>query len=214
MFTGIIRHRGTVRELVPGDGCSRLTVDVDELAGTLVAGASIAVNGVCLTVAEHADSRVGFDVIPETLQRTALNRLKPGQRVNLEPSLRAGDPIDGHFVQGHVDGTARLVHRQTGREGHVLRFRPQQDLRPYLVPKGSVAIDGVSLTLAGVGGDEFTVALIPTTLQWTTLADLCVGDTVNIETDIIARTIVHRLQNGSPPKSVTIQTLHEHGFVS
>lgn len=139
-------------------------------------------------------ARLSFDVIKETLDRTNLGRKGVGDRVNLERSLRVGDRLDGHWVQGHVDGTAEVVEVRRDEREHVVFLRPEPSLSPYVIPKGSIAIDGVSMTIAELRGDAFSIALIPTTLERTTLGSLTVGDLVNIESDILARTIVHRLE--------------------
>ncbi|NOS99443.1 MAG: riboflavin synthase [Phycisphaerales bacterium] len=212
MFTGIIRHLGAVTARRPATGGVRLTVDVGSLVESLPHGASVAVNGICLTVADRNDGRVTFDVIGETLRRTTLGDFKIGDPVNLETSLRAGDTIDGHFVQGHVDGTARLTRRETDGGECVLWFDPQTAIRPCLIPKGSVAIDGVSLTIADVDDHLFSVALIPTTLRLTTLGRLRVGDRVNVETDILARTVIHHLTTARTDGPLSLDTLRVHGF--
>jgi riboflavin synthase len=154
-----------------------------------------------------------FDVITETLQRTTLGRKHVGDRVNLERSLKVGDRLDGHFVQGHIDGTAAVIEVRRSDREYVIGLRPDEHLTPYMVPKGSVAIDGVSLTIAEVHHGDFTVALIPTTIERTTLSTLAVGDLVNIESDIIARTIVHQLAQMTEAGSLTLDALQKAGFV-
>ncbi|MFQ5413872.1 MAG: riboflavin synthase [Phycisphaerae bacterium] len=175
-------------------------------------GASVCVSGVCLTVAGVTGATLDFDVITETLDRTTLGSLAPGDRVNLERSLSVGDAIDGHFVQGHVDGRATVTHVQASPREHVIRLRPEPHLRPFIVPKGSIAVDGVSLTVAALAGDAFSIALIPTTLERTTLAALSPGRRVNIETDVIVRTIVHHLTATVPGDGVTLAKLQAAGF--
>lgn len=156
-------------------------------------GESISVNGCCLTVAEMMEGSLGFDVVIETLSRTNLGLLSIGDRVHLERSLRAGDRIDGHFVQGHVDGTAKLLDRQMEPECR-LRIENPPALAKYIIPKGSVSIDGVSLTIAAIGADWFEVALIPTTISRTELANREIGWPFNIETDVLSKTIVTWLE--------------------
>jgi len=212
MFAGIIRHLGAIKEMQRTAGGARIGVLADTLAAQVIEGASVCVNGVCLTVARVEPPLLEFDVIPETLRRSTLETLRPADRVNLEPSLRVQDTIDGHFVQGHVDGTARLVRRISRDAEYVLWFEPQPDLMRFVVPKGSVAVDGVSLTVAEVDERAFAVALIPTTLKWTTLADIRVGEFANIETDILARTVVHYLESMTPGGAMTMQALREQGF--
>lgn len=188
MFTGIVRELGTVDAF---DG-SRLVVASPETAGGVVVGDSVSIAGVCLTVVAAEEGRLAFDVVPETLSRTALNRLEPGDRVNVEPSLRVGDPLGGHVVQGHVDavGTVRSV-RPEGDSRRVWVDAPDAIVR-YCLEKGSIAVDGVSLTVAALDDDGFEVALIPHTLAVTTLGDLEPGDEVNLEVDVLAK-VVERL---------------------
>jgi riboflavin synthase len=213
MFTGIIQAMGTVRSVTGGSAGARLALDAPDLYRPIADGASICVNGVCLTVTQSDNTRIEFDVVPETLMRSTLNALKPGDRVNLEPSLRAGDRMDGHIVQGHVDGIARITEIQKGNNGYVIGFAPDNALVPYIIPKGSIAIDGISLTIAEVKDGTFTIAVIPTTLDWTTLGTARTGDRVNIETDIVARTIVTTLQRmQDSPSGITMEMLREHGF--
>ncbi len=194
MFTGIVQARGTVRSIRHEPPIVRLALDAADLPRPVELGASICVSGVCLTVTAADERALCFDVIPETLARTTLGLLRPGSQVNLEPSLRAGDRMDGHIVQGHIDGTALVCEVAIDPAGHVVRFEAGTDLMAYVIPKGSVAIDGVSLTIASVQADTFTVALIPTTLAVTTLGTLKIGDRVNVETDILARTVVTTLE--------------------
>lgn len=212
MFTGIIRYAGTVTGFQPGMGHARLTVGAAKLATTVSHGDSVCVNGVCLTVADSSEALIEFDVIGETLRRSTLGSFRQGMHVNLEPSLRIGDSLDGHFVQGHIDGTAELKKRETRAGEYILRFESEPAIIPFLIPKGSVAIDGVSLTIADVDRVSFSVALIPTTLELTTLARIEIGDRVNIESDIIARTVVHRLQAAQNDGGLTLEHLKAHGF--
>ena len=211
MFTGIVETTGIIAATRPAPGGRRLRVDVP-WATECVLGASVCVSGSCLTVTAIADGALEFDVITETVDRTTLGARRVGDRVNLERSLRVGDRIDGHFVQGHVDGTARVEQIDATSKEWVTWFEPDADLLPSIIPKGSVAIDGVSLTIAAVKSDRFSVALIPTTLELTTLPSLKVGDRVNIETDIIARTIVHHLSTSQASGGLTIESLRKAGF--
>jgi riboflavin synthase len=192
MFTGIIEKTVRVIGVADGPMFRRLT-----LAGhwnDLRDGESIAVNGVCLTVAERPPGEVGFDVIQETLNKTNLGLLKSGDEVHVERSLRVGDRLDGHFVQGHVDGTASLLEQITNQKEFRLRLQAPRHIAKYLTPKGSVALDGVSLTIACVDGDRFEVALIPTTVQLTALGRRAAGWPFNLEADIISKTIVSWLE--------------------
>ena len=192
MFTGIIEKTVRVIAIADGPGFRRLTLAVHwpDLRG----GESIAVNGCCLTVAEIAADSLGFDIIAETLDKTNLGQLQAGDRVHVERALRIGDRLDGHFVQGHIDGRARLIHRLDSQTETRLTVEAPPDLARYLVPKGSVAIDGVSLTLAAVRETIFEVALIPTTLHLTTLGDRAIGWEFNLETDMLSKTIVTWLE--------------------
>jgi len=217
VFTGIIQAKGTVRSLGRQAAGVRLVLDAPDLERPIADGASIAVNGACLTVTSSDPRRITFDVVHETISRTTLGTLQPGHRVNLERSVRAGDHFEGHIVQGHVDGTAVVTKVRQAGGGHVWSFRVEPDLAAYLIPKGSVAVDGVSLTIAEVAGDTFDVALIPVTLERTTLGERRVGERVNIETDILARTIVATLRRlagevGSQPSGLTVAMLKEQGW--
>jgi riboflavin synthase len=192
MFTGIIERTVRVAGISEGAGFVRLNLAIEWPDVQL--GESIAVNGACLTVAEITPPLLGFDVIPETLKRTNLGLLSAGDEVNIERSLRVRDRIDGHFVQGHIDATARLTHRVDDAQGYRLRIAPPMELMQFVIPKGSVALDGVSLTVANVERDHFEVALIPTTLNLTTLGTCPIGWLFNLETDMMSRTVVSWLQ--------------------
>jgi riboflavin synthase len=188
MFTGIVREVGTVAAF---DG-SRLVVAAPETAADVAVGDSVSIAGVCLTVVEAEEGRVAFDVVPETLSRSALGALEPGDRLNLETALRVGDPLGGHVVQGHVDAVGRV--RSVTPEGESRRMwidAPDAIVR-YCLEKGSIAMDGVSLTVAALDDDGFEVALIPHTLDVTTLGSLAPGDEVNLEVDVLAK-VVERL---------------------
>ncbi len=216
MFSGIIEGTGEVQSVVPGDGASRLTIDLGSLRDAwtdLALGASVAIDGVCLTVSAIDGRLVTFDVVAETLRCSTLEQRMPGDRVNLERSLRAGAPIDGHFVQGHVDGIGTVLGLEVDGADYRLSVAPPAEMMPHMVPKGSVAVDGVSLTIATVGSDHFSVALIPTTLSWTTLGRRGVGDTVNVETDVLVRTVVRLLQSAKDEGDVTLDTLRRAGFL-
>jgi len=215
MFTGIVRHVGAVRSVGAAAGGSRLTVDAGPLAEGLQLGDSVAVDGACLTVAALAGAAAGFDVIAETLSRTTLGDLRAGSRVNLERACRLNDALDGHLVQGHVDGVAAI--RRTDRSGGrwALELAAPADLTDEMVPKGSVAPAGVSLTLTHVGDGAFGVALIPTTLRETTLASLDVGAKVNVETDVIGKYVrkyLGQLSAAGRGGGLTIAKLREAGF--
>ena len=225
MFSGIIEAVGKVVGLrvAPvgrsGAAATRLEIQAGTLFDELRDGASVAVNGACLTAADRRNAVAGFDVIPETWQRTTLQFLKVGDAVNLERSLRVGDRLDGHFVQGHVDGVGAVdrIERQAGEVR--LWVVADAELMPYVVRKGAIALDGVSLTVVDVADSRFSVALIPTTLERTTLGRRRPGDKVNIETDILARIVLARLEalgrgeQVASPGGITWDRLREAGYV-
>ncbi len=194
MFTGIVRYMGKVEDVKESENRSALTLTIDlgYKADDVKVGDSIAVNGVCLTVIDKDDrgssSRVTFNIIGETVKRTDLGMLKAGDKVNIEPSLRVGDSIDGHFVLGHIDCTASIVDKVEERDQVVMSIKvDDKGMMRYIAPKGSIAVDGVSLTVVSCTDDVFTVALIPHTLEVTTLGIKGKGDKVNIEVDVLAR---------------------------
>ncbi len=186
MFTGIVEHRGSVVSVERADGVIRLTVDTGPL-GEIPLGGSMAVNGVCLTAVEATEGQVGFDVVAETLDRSTLGALLPGDPVNLERSMRADGRFDGHIVQGHVDGVGEISAIEPEGDGLRIAVRVPEGLSRYLVEKGSVTVDGVSLTVAGVDGFEIQLALIPHSLEVTTLGLRRVGEKVNLEIDVLAK---------------------------
>jgi riboflavin synthase len=195
MFTGIVEELGEVVE-ISGDGdAARLAVRGRVVTADAKHGDSIAVNGVCLTVVETRDALFAADVMAETLKRSNLGALRVGERVNLERAATLGTRMGGHLVQGHVDGSATILSRTPGREWTMVRFSLPPGLSRYVVEKGSITVDGVSLTVVDVAADSFAVGLIPTTLALTTLGHKEVGDPVNLEVDVIAK-YVERLLGG------------------
>ena len=199
MFTGLVAERGRLIEdpIPSGQGGVRLVIGHSpELGARLAIGASLAVSGVCLTVTELAadrSTRSTVELSPETLARTTLGGLRRGDEVNLESALRMGDPLGGHWVQGHVDGTARVVDRRDLTDHRVLAFSIPPDLEPFLVEKGSITVEGVSLTVSALAPGRFEVALIPHTLEVTTLGRLSPGDGVNLEVDVLAKYVQRAL---------------------
>ena len=189
MFTGIVEGTGTVAALAAADDASgaRLEVEAPFLAGELRPGESVAVNGCCLTVAQATAAGFAADLVAETLRRTALGGLAAGDLVNLERPMALGGRLGGHLVQGHVDGVASVLDRTAVGEGEEVRIELPPDLERYVVEKGSVAVDGVSLTVAGVGPGWFAVALVPHTLEVTTLGRRRPGDPVQLEVDVVAK---------------------------
>jgi riboflavin synthase len=189
VFTGIIRELGHVQAVENGDTV-RLRVEAPDTARAAVVGDSVALNGVCLTATEVSDGVLAFDAVEETLRRSTLGELAAGRGVNVEPALRAGQPLGGHLVQGHVDGVGRV--RSAG--GEMLEIEAPPDVLRYCVEKGSIAIDGVSMTIASLGEGSFSVAVVPHTREVTTLGRLQVGDEVNLEADVLAKYVEKLLQ--------------------
>jgi riboflavin synthase len=198
VFTGIIEEIGEVVGLEHKGDCAVLTLNARTIAEDVSHGASIAVNGVCLTVTGWTDAdpltTIGFDVMGETLKRSVIGTLHVGDRVNLERAVRVDSRLDGHVVQGHVDGTGVVVSRTPGDAWESVRFGLPGDLAKYVAEKGSVAVDGVSLTVSAVGDDWFEVGLIPETLRATTLGDKRPGDPVNLETDVLAKYVARLME--------------------
>src|SRR5919199_4471341 len=183
MFTGIVRERGRVVAVDGANGGIRLTLEAPQTAAEVGIGDSVSVSGCCLTVTAVTDGRMQFDAVPETLRRTSLGDLRPGDDVNLERALRAGEPLGGHYVQGHVDGVGHVRAVEQEGDGSRVWIDVAPDLLRYLVEKGSVAVEGVSLTVAELDQSGFAVALVPHTLAETTLAALQPSDAVNVEVD-------------------------------
>ena len=194
MFTGIIEAVGTLAALEPRGSHVGVVIEAPSVASGVRVGDSIAVNGTCLTVTKIEGGRLHFDAVRETLERTSLGDQRVGARMNVERAMRADGRLDGHIVQGHVDGTGRVD--ALDRDGDEVRFRVRCDaeIARYLVSKGSVAIDGVSLTVVGVSDGGFDVALIPHTLAETNLGDRKPGDRVNLEADVLGKYVVHYLE--------------------
>ena len=184
MFTGIVEELGEITAVEQLPNAARLTVRGPVVTSDAKHGDSIAVSGVCLTVVEVSAHEFTVDVVHETLQRSRLAKIAPGDRVNLERATAVGDRLGGHIMQGHVDGTGVFLSRD---DNGLTRFALPAHLARYVVEKGSIAVDGISLTVAGVTNDEFTVALIPTTLELTTLGRAEPGDLVNLEVDVVAK---------------------------
>ena len=198
MFTGLVADVGTVERLVPRQGGARLTVRPAALAvDPLVLGESIACSGACLTVVERGSGLVSFDAVPETLSRTTLGTWRPGTRINLERALAVGDRLGGHLVQGHVDAVGEVLARVAEGQGARLTISLPPAIAPLVAEKGSIAIDGVSLTVASAGRDRFEIALIPETLARTTLGGAGPGTKVNLEADVLARHVA-RLREFAP----------------
>jgi riboflavin synthase len=197
MFTGIVEEHGTVRSITPHEGGARIEIEATTVLGDAEVGASIAVNGCCLTVVELRDGWWAADAVTETLDRTSIGKLRAGDPVNLERPVRLADRLGGHLVQGHVDGLAHLAERVPLPDGSTrMRFNFPDALSRYIVEKGSIAVDGISLTVAALHDDGFDVAVIPHTLAVTTLGSKQVGDPVNLEVDVLAKYVERLLPIG------------------
>ena len=193
MFTGLVESLARVESVSPdGSGGCALTLAAN-LAAQLSIGESVAVNGACLTVVDRNESSFRFECGPETLQRTNLGQLQPGDRVNIERSLKFGDRLGGHLVTGHIDGLGRISRRRPQGEFEFIWFEAAPEMLLQMVSKGSIAVDGISLTIVDATADSFSVMLIPHTLANTTLGFKAVGDTVNLETDILAKYVERQL---------------------
>jgi riboflavin synthase len=213
MFTGIIEELGTVSGLEPRGVGARLTIGCARVLEDTAPGSSIAVNGVCLTAAGVWPGAFCADVSPETLRRTNLGDLRPGARVNLERPLAAGGRLGGHIVQGHVDATGEFVSLEAlGDANWWLTVRFPAELSPYIVEKGSIAVDGVSLTVAALDGDLLSAAIIPHTYENTALHTYRPGARLNLECDILAKYVARLLGLARPAPALTVERLRELGF--
>ena len=194
MFTGLVEEIGVVEELEQLGDAARIAVRAPKVTEDAAPGDSIAVDGVCLTVVDNVDGSFTADVMRETLDRSRLGTYRAGSRVNLERALAAGQRMGGHIVQGHVDGVAEVVSRTPSEHWEVVRFTLPERLERYVVEKGSIAVNGTSLTVSAVGEGYFEVSLIPTTLRDTTAGALAPGDPVNLEVDIVAKYVEKMVQ--------------------
>ena len=213
MFTGLIEEVGTVLTQTSANGTMRLVVSCNQLIQEMKKGDSIAVSGVCLTAVDLQRDRLGFDLATETLARTSLGRLKKGSEVNLELPMKAGGRMGGHIVQGHVDGVGKFLglDRIPGKEDYWLYIEIPADLAKYVVFKGSISIEGISLTVAQIEATKVTVAIIPHTFEATNLKSLKPGDPVNIEADIIAK-YAEKMLKGEAPREINVEKLVSEGF--
>jgi riboflavin synthase len=213
MFTGIIEELGTVESMVAGAAGARLRLRCATVMADMTTGASIAVNGVCLTAVDPRPDSFSADLAPETLRRSNLGDLRAGSRVNLERPLSPSGRLSGHIVQGHVDGTGEFLALEAlGDENWWLRIRVPADLDPFLVYKGSIAIDGISLTIAALEGDTLSVTIIPHTWRNTTLAGYRPGARVNLECDMIAKHVAKLLGRLEVKERLTVERLRENGY--
>ena len=220
MFTGLVQAVGTIVASIPlPGGAKNLSVDIGGLGVTPEIGASIAINGVCQTVTSIAGDIATFCAVEETVRRSTLGKLSKGMKVNLEPSLRVGDSLDGHFVLGHVDAVGVVTEINKGGSSEIWYFTMPGKLKAMFAEKGSVTIDGTSLTIASVFDDTFSVSVIPHTVASTRLRYLGVGDDVNLEVDVLARYIARQLSCGvnsahnTPDSQIDEDFLAENGFI-
>ncbi len=212
MFTGIIEEIGRIKAVKRGSRSVSLDIEADKVLKDTKVGDSIATNGVCLTVTGMGENFFSADVMPETMERSNLRLLKPGERVNLERALCLSARIGGHLVAGHVDGTGRLIEKTEDENAIWLTFSAAPQLLRYVIEKGSIAIDGVSLTVAYVDASVFRVSVIPHTQKETTLAGKSVGAIVNLENDMIAKYVEKLSGGGKTASGLTLDFLQQYGF--
>jgi len=213
MFTGIIAALGKIESLQATGGDIRMTVDTQGLdLSDVKLGDSVANNGVCLTVVKLAEAKLSFDVSRESLERTSLGSLSAGSEINLEKALAVGDRLGGHFVSGHVDGLGKVIARQESARSVQFRFEVPAGLERYIAEKGSICIDGTSLTVNKVADNWFEVNIIPHTMQETIMSGYKIGSQVNLEVDLIARYLERLLPDNKSP-GITRETLLENGFI-
>lgn len=192
MFTGIVKGTGIIRDIQPKEDGSFFSIE-SSLFAPISEGSSVSIDGVCLTVVDKKGSIARFEIMAETFKKTIFEDKRPGDKVNIEPSLALGDEMGGHVVMGHVDGVGKIVERQQNEDGTALTIRPLKGLMAYMAPRGSVAVDGVSLTIARKTETTVTVFLIEYTLAHTTLGGVRTGDSVNIEADMLAKYVAERI---------------------
>ena len=213
MFTGIVECVGTVVAAAPGAGGISLSIDAGTLAADMAPGDSVAVNGACLTVEKTAGDSFTATAVPETLTTTTLGRVRIGDALNLERAMGAGGRFDGHFVQGHVDGVEKILQRTRGPDGERVTLSLSRDLAPFVAPKGSIAVDGVSLTVVDVAEGRLSFTVVPYTMDHTTLGSKGVGAAVNIEVDVLAKYVWRMLHETGPEgRRLDEAFLAEHGF--
>ena len=212
MFTGIIEEIGTVQAVMRGARSSQITVKAAKVLEDMHVGDSISTNGVCLTVTSFDRSSFTMDAMPETLARTNLGSLMPGSRVNLERALQLGGRLGGHLVSGHIDGTGRIANRRKDENAEWFTIAAGSEILKYIAEKGSVAVDGISLTVTGVDAGTFSVSIIPHTQDETTLTGKKAGETVNIECDMIAKYLERLMTQGGKEGGITLDFLADKGF--
>ncbi len=214
MFTGLIKAQGIIKGTAVFGKGRRFHIDLSILAGTVAIGQSVAVNGACLTVTSLAGTTAFFDAVAETVARTNLGKLKPGDAVNLEPALKTGDALDGHIMLGHVDAMAAVLHiDQSSPDARDIKIALPTAIRHLVAEKGSIAVDGISLTVTAADSDWFTVSIIPHTWENSSLSRLRPGDGVNLEADVLARYAARILRyNPANESSLNETFLRENGF--
>lgn len=213
MFTGIIEEIGTVKNIIRGSKSSQITIEVKEITKDMKAGDSINTDGVCLTVTRFSAGEFEVDVMPETMKRTGFRDLKKGQKINLERALRLSDRLGGHLVSGHIDGTGMISKSWDDENAKWFTIEASPAIVKYIVEKGSIAIDGISLTVVRVDRKSFDVSLIPHTQSNTTITGKKTGDTVNLECDMIAKYLEKLMQQQGNDSKINMEYLTEHGFV-
>ena len=212
MFTGIIEDIGTVKAVNSGRNSMQLTVSSKKIVEDVHLGDSIAVNGICLTVISFTNDSFTVDVMPESVKATSIQDVKVGSPVNLERAMSANGRFGGHFVTGHIDGTGTILRKRPEENAVYYDIKINAALSRYCIPKGSVAIDGTSLTIFGISDDILTVSLIPHTLEITLLGRKKAGDIVNVENDMLGKYVLHQVQNQQSKSNITEQLLRQNGF--
>ena len=205
MFTGLIENTGVVQNLESKQGGLKLTIEAPLMPASFDLGTSLAINGVCLTIVDSGDNKFLVEIVPETVSRTTFGNIQVGNEVNLERPLRLSDRIDGHLVQGHVDGVGRVIDRKQKGNSLWVELEIPKELSPLVIEKGSIALDGISLTIASLTGNLAAVSIIPHTASVTTLGSRKIGDEVNIEVDMIGRYVASLLTSEWKPKNNDVQ---------
>jgi len=212
MFTGIVEDIGTIKALQSNKNSMEITIQSSKVAEDVGLGDSIAVNGVCLTVTKFTEQELTMDVMPETIKATNLHQLTVGDPVNLERAMPANGRFGGHFVAGHVDGVGKILRKRPVANAVYIDIKLPEELTSFCIPKGSITIDGTSLTLFQVETNHVTISLIPHTYKETILGMKKIGAIVNIETDLVGKYILHQLKNGQVKPAITRDYLAQHGF--
>lgn len=216
LFTGLVEEVGIVKSILKGTKSVKIVIKAKKVLEDIKIGDSISTNGVCLTVTDFTDDTFSVDVMPETMKRSNLKNLVPGSKVNLERALRLGDRLGGHLVSGHIDGTGKILSFDKEDNAVWVTIKPPEELLKYIIYKGSIAIDGISLTVAYIDNKVFKVSIIPHTKKVTTLIEKSLGDEVNLECDMIGKYVEKLLihnKREEDDKDIDIKFLKEHGFI-